>query len=416
MKILISLSLIVLAVMSSPAAATRLHLYILDNIHVNDIAFDRLGNVYVVGNIRSSNTTSAFDTPVIAKYDSQGNKLWQQRYTHAHYVSTAAADDLGNVYVVGWVGYPTGSNPEVVTIKYDPNGKRLWDANYYELLRKGVLSEPDSMAVDANRNVYVAAQGLIIKYNTLGRLLWVASTLEEAQWESVREIYHHIAVDHAGNVYVANSVRGRDLPPDHTTAKYDPNGTLLWTAKYEGNKNRRGRKAAALTVDTQGAVYVTGYTINVDKKRSAATVTIKYDANGKQQWLAQYDGASPFSIAVHQAGSLYVAGFTFSPNRIVTIKYDTDGKQQWAATHPTPLIPSLMGSLYTYIGLIVDTKQNVYVPGVIFDAHDWQTASEHSDTLIIKYDAGGTEEWTKPFSNVRQMAGILNEIQTEIIP
>jgi streptogramin lyase len=412
MKIVTFISSIVLAVVSSPAAATRVHLYVLDNIQVNDIVFDRLANTYVVGNIRLSNTGSSFYTPVIAKYDRQGNKLWEQRYTHADSAGPVAVDNLGNVYVVGWLGSRTGSKPEVVTIKYDPNGKQIWDTNYYELFRKGVSGGPVSMAVDPNQNVYVAAQGLIIKYNTLGRLLWVAPTVDETQWASVRGISRHIALDHAGNVCVTGYIHGPDLLPDYTTAKYDPNGSLLWTAKYQGSKNLRAY-ATALTVDGQGSVYVTGYTTDY---KDCTAITIKYGANGKEQWLARYDGAVPFAIAVHPTGSLYVAGSTGSTLksiRTVTIKYDTNGKQQWAARHPEPLVPSCGSATYTHIGLILDRKQNVYVPGIVLK--DWQIESEHSDSLIIKYNAIGTEEWAKPFSSVRQMARILNEIQIEIM-
>jgi hypothetical protein len=387
----------------------------LDDIQVNDIAFDRLGNIYIVGNIRPSKAASIFSIPVIAKYDSQGSELWQQRCTHVPYAGTVAADDLGNAYVLA----SRGSKPEIVSTKYDPNGRRLWtanywDAKYYRLLRETASVEEYSIAVGANRNVYVAAQGLLLKYNTLGKLLWVVPTLDEAQWESVLRIYRPITVDHAGNACVAGFAYGRDLPPDHTTAKYDPNGALLWMAKYESTETLR-RTATALTVDAQGAVYATGSTIDTDNNRFATTITIKYDAHGRQQWLARYPGATPFSIALHPAGSLYVAGFTYFPKRIVTIKYDTDGNQQWAAIHPKPLMPGLIGPSYTYIGLILDEKQSVYVPGVIFDEHDWQTKWEHSNSMIIKYDATGAEAWAKPFSNVRQLAGILNEIRTETV-
>jgi hypothetical protein len=82
---------------------------------------DAAGNVYVTGSSRSG---GAFTEDIATiKYNTSGTMLWTKRFVGTGYGEdhgyAIAVDGAGNVYVTGrtWMG--TGSNNDIVTIKYN---------------------------------------------------------------------------------------------------------------------------------------------------------------------------------------------------------------------------------------------------------------------------------------------------------
>ena len=83
-----------------------------------------------------------------------------------------------------------------------------------------------------------------------------------------------------------------------------------WVARYNGPGNGEDR-ATALAVDTDGNVYVTGYSVGVGT--SVDYATIKYDADGNPVWIARYNGLGngediATALAVDADGNVYVTG------------------------------------------------------------------------------------------------------------
>lgn len=198
------------------------------------IAVDKNGNVYVTGN--SPGDTSANDIATI-KYDSAGQQQWVQRYNGpgngddgTNGTNAIAVDNSGNVYVTGWSAGE--QNTDYVVIKYNSNGDQQWAQRY-----------------NGPGNDYDAPYG--------------------------------IALDSAGNVYVTGTSTGDGTGFDYTTIKFDNNGQQQWVKSYNGSGN--GYDAAlALAVDDSANVYVTG--ISTAQNGLGDCVTIKYDADGNQQW------------------------------------------------------------------------------------------------------------------------------------
>ncbi len=218
------------------------------------------------------------------------------------------------------------------------------------------------------------------------------------------EVAVDVAVDAAGNVYIAGYAENTPYGSDFLTAKYGADGQLLWTAMYNGGANDYDW-AAAVGLDASGNVYVSG-TSHGPGIHNTDFVTIKYSPDGTQQWQSHYDGPSALSyggdwlsaMVVDSAGNVYVTGGSPSGGTstgFATIKYNSDGVEQWVAAHHTTT------EFANVWDLDIDAFGNVYITGAV-DGQDYHGR----DYLTIKYDDNGVEQWqTRHFTqNVHSTA------------
>jgi hypothetical protein len=204
-----------------------------------------------------------------------------------------------------------------------------------------------------------------------------------------------VAVDDDGNVYVTGQ-RGGPNGLDLATIKYDPSGAEVWARLYDGPAH--GNDAgAAVAVDDDGNVYVTGYSFGLGTGTEEQDyVTIKYDASGTQLWAARYNGPvgdwdEAFALAVDAAGNVHVTGrsnnsgiwFDFD---FLTIKYDPAGNALWVARYNGPA-----DDWDEAVDLALDGDGNVYVTG----GATRQPGTAYRDYATVKYDASGTLQWAR---------------------
>jgi uncharacterized delta-60 repeat protein len=309
---------------------------------------------------------------------------WVARY-NGPANSTDAAKDIavdasGNVYVTGEsVGSGTGS--DYVTIKYNTYGKQLWLKRYNG--PGNYVDEARAIAVDRSGNVYVTGRShnsdavfgscdyATVKYNTNGKQLWLKRYHGPASGFGGA---YALAVDGSGNVYVTGESVGSGTGSDYATIKYSTNGKQLWVARYNGPGNGDDY-AHAIVVDVSGNAYVTGQSDGLGDYPEYNYATVKYAPNGRQLWVARYgEWGSARAMTMDNSGNVYVTGSTDSCD-YETVKYNTNGKRLWAAK---------FNELLHYLGeanaIAVDTTGNVYVTGVSSDGGDYAT---------IKYSKNG---------------------------
>jgi hypothetical protein len=225
------------------------------------------------------------------------------------------------------------------------------------------------MAVDRSGNIYVTGHSYgvdtlqdyaTVKYAPDGTELWTARYNGPADSQ---EEANAIALDSSGNVYVTGYSYGVDTLQDYATVKYAPDGTELWVARY----NELGNSydvARAIGVDTWGNVYVTGGSGDDIGGPEADYATVKYAPDGTELWMARYNGPgniwdNAYAIAVDGSGNVYVTGQTdgtYIDADYGTVKYDTNGNQLWVAIYDS-------GNNGGARAMTLDSSGNVYVTG-----------------------------------------------------
>jgi uncharacterized delta-60 repeat protein len=288
-----------------------------------------------------------------------------------------ALDTNGNVYVTG---------TDFITIKYDGDGVRKWGKRYYGPVKSG--GNASAVAVDTNGNVYVTGYTdnpggnvgntdyATIKYNSAGVRQWVRRYDGPGKGEDWPTA---IAVDTDGNVYVTGYSENTDGNEDYATIKYNSAGVRQWIRRYDGPGKGKDR-ATAIALDNNGDVCITGVCINANFSLDYAT--IKYSSDGVGQWVRRYDGTGKgpdyaTDIAVDTDDNVYVTGFSGNVKDnldFATIMYSSDGVRQWVMRYDGP------GKWMDHARAIaVDTNGNVYVTGSIYNA------AFNSDYATIKY-------------------------------
>ncbi len=336
--------------------------------------------------------TGATTVPVqewVAHYDGPG-----EGYDRA---KAMVVDDSGNVFVTGF-SEGVATEYDFATIKYDTNGNRLWLARYNGTAN--AIDRAYSLDVDSAGNVYVTGNAFelgasgagsdyaTVKYDTDGNELWVALYDGPGNdWDGA----WCLDLDATGNAYVTGASTGNGTGTDITTIKYDPDGNELWVVRYNGPGNGADYGNAVET-DGSGNVYVTGWSEGVGTDSDC--VTIKYDQDGNELWVARFNGPEDGSdsgkaLSLDDQGHVYVVGSEAKGGigiKYLTIKYDADGNELWVRTYEGPHVYDRAESVW------VDQNGSVYVTGDSSESNP-SGPGLSEDYATVKYDPDGNELW-----------------------
>jgi hypothetical protein len=390
------------------------------------VAMDSNGNVYVAGytagGLDGNTLTGTYDF-FLTKYDSSGSKVFTKQLGAAGVETAAngvAVDSNGNVYVAGHTfggldGNTLTGTEDFFLTKYDSSGNRVFTK---QLGVVGVGTAANGVAVDWSGNAYVTgctAGGLdgntltgmqdffLTKYDSSGNKVFT----KQRGVVGVGTSAYGVAVDSNGNVYVAGYTAG-GLDGNTLTGAYD-----FFLTKYDSSGNKMftkqlgvvGAKTGAfgVAVDSSRNVYVAGYTAGgLDGNTLTGTEDFfltKYDSSGNKMFTKQLGaagaGTAAYGIAVDSNGYVYVAGYTFGGLDGNTLtgtydffltKYDSSGSK---------VFTKQLGVTGTYTlayGVAVDSSRNVYVTGSTNGGLDGNTLTGTRDFFLTRYDSSGNKQ------------------------
>ncbi len=305
-------------------------------------------------------------------------------------------DGIGNVYVAGGL-FNNITQKDATVIKYDiASGNQVWLKNYDGI---GDFSESArSIVVDANKNSYAAGytatdaqnlNGCISKFDPSGTLL--CTYLYNGSKNDDDE-FNSIAIASGGSIYAIGYTKVSGQKSDMLLVKWNSaTCDTIWTRTYDFAK--QSDKAESMVVDVSENIYVTGKSDSnpVDSIDNNDIVTIKYNSNGNVLWTQRYNSASnlidePTKVILDNNGDVLVGGKTeIGDDDIFVIKYNSStGSPVWAQ----PIVydgPFANDDRLTDIA--VDGSNNIFVSGYS------QTGISPStnDPVILKYDASGNQ-------------------------
>jgi uncharacterized delta-60 repeat protein len=242
-----------------------------------------------------------------------------------------------------------------------------------------------------------------------GLVLFLISTNVFAQQWAVRyngtgnavDAIKGMVVDNSGNVYITGSSNSGANSDDYITIKYNTNGIQQWIARYNGIGSGSD-VPASIFVDAAGNVYVTGYSdaLTGGYVDNDAT-TVKYSPTGAQLWVSSYHGPQQRADAGAAAkadanGNVYVTGYTTVRNGAYTKKdYLTIKYNSSGVQQWTATYNGPANQDDAAVGLGFDQTGNVYVTGTSFAGRD---PIGEEDYLTIKYNPAGVQQWTARYN------------------
>ncbi len=383
-------------------------------------ATDSSGNVFIGGYTSGSfegQTNAGMLDGFVTKYSPQGAALWTRQLGTAgsDVVQAVATDAAGNIGVTGYTygsfdSQAAAGLTDLFVAKYDPTGVRLW----IRQLGTSSLDQANGIAIDPAGIVYVTGftegnldsgttVGLsdifLVKYDAQGVQLWTRQLGTPSS-----DVARAVATDAAGHIYLTGSTYGQLNRgtsnagfSDFFVAKYDAQGTALWTRQFGTPSFDH---AYGIATDRQGAVYISGSTYgSLDGNRRVGQSDLfvaKYNPQGTKLWIRQL--GTPGSDVAHAvstdaAGNVYVAGYTNDSldgnpatgrSDLFVVKYDPHAAKLWTRQLGTP-------SSDVARAVATDAAGNVYVTGNTNDSLDGSSRTGLSDLFVIKYDAQGAK-------------------------
>ena len=365
------------------------------------MALNHDGDVFVAGRSMEHEAVNEEDY-LLLKVNSDGTKSWLNTYD-GQYNEHNSPRDLnfdkdGNIYVLGW-SEATGTNSDIVLIKYTPEGDMIWSVRYDN------ENSWDSavMALDEAGGIYLAGSSfspagqywITLKYDQSGSLLW-----QDLQEVSRGAAPQNLVVSRTGDVYVAGSrILMNEHGQDFHVIKYNSSGVKQWEKSYNNRENSDDH-LSDMAIDNRDNIYITGTSDYYDDTSHSEYITIKYTPDGEQVWLATVpDGASWLGgvpkLAVDGWGNSYIAGYTWSednPTYFITVKYDPAGRTVWAESTATddliPLYDMVVGQL-----------------GHLYLSRTSPNSSNNREVITTKYRTDGTKIWQQTLD-----AGLNNDV------
>jgi hypothetical protein len=340
---------------------------------------------------------------------------------------------------------------------YDPNYPLTIDPTltYSTYLGGASQDEGRSIAVDTDGDIYVTGftdstdfpianaiqpsfaggryDAFVTKLNAAGTALIYSTYLGGDNKGEEVDYGHAVAVDGAGNAYVAGITFSSSFPTanafqpslrgnaDAFLTKLNPTGSALVYSTYLGGSGGEG--GHALAVDGLGSAYLTGVTVgSADfptqspyQPTSAGlsdTFATKFSPDGSALTYSTYLGGNQLDygqgIVVDVAGNAYLGGYTESPNFPITssayqtyragpsdvfiTKFSASGT---ALAYSTYLGGSSWEGTLNGFGIAVDNGGNAYVASYTESpdfplVNPFQPTRNGFDAFVTKLNASGS--------------------------
>jgi hypothetical protein len=225
-----------------------------------------------------------------------------------------------------------------------------------------------------------------VKYNAAGAEQWAARLAGPGN-----SIPTAIVADAAGNVYVTGGSESTGTGYDFLTVKYNAAGIEQWRDRYSYEDNGEDW-SLSICLDSSGNVAVCGYVTDLTSYHDWAV--IGYTPSGTRRFVTPRtsSGGNPDEancIAADPDGNYYVAGRLWFEGHVddaAVVKYNAGGGEQWTASYDGPR--SGDGA----VAISRSASGDLYATG-------WSTGiDDNADVLTMKVSPAGAVVWTARYA------------------
>lgn len=193
-------------------------------------------------------------------------------------------DSAGNTFICGSSVNPTTIKYDMLVVKFDKNGVKLWEKTFPGTSDHSVAQ---AIALDPNGHVVVAGQttwappadgkSRVIKVSAAGQLLW-----DNVGTASVGSYWYDVAVDRLGEVTTTGYINNGSKVM--RTSHFLANGTLAWSRDYTYPGLTVADQAGRyVKVDADQNIFVCG--VNNGFPGNVYNTIAKYTRTSSQVWM-----------------------------------------------------------------------------------------------------------------------------------
>jgi len=286
-----------------------------------DLALDKESNIFIIGYSFSYGLGN--EDIVLLKYSSQGELLWFEIWggVDLERAEGIALDEEGNIYTVGYTYNEISDRSQIVLLKYNAYGYKLWEQIFNLGETQG--SKGLGITLDSEQNIFITGYQyknvfmmgyvpklILIKCNSSGDLQWV----KEGGGAFECGIGDDITLDENGNIYIS----GVDPNLNPILVKFNSQGEKQWFRTWNGGNDGWGN---SLTLNSDFSnVVVAGHVVN------EGMFAVQYDLEGIYvgelkgyggvvddfNSLDQTQSRCPLRLKISgdEEGNLYIPAFT----------------------------------------------------------------------------------------------------------
>ena len=359
------------------------------------ITVDKDGNVYLAGNTSVSESGEESDL-FLAKYAPSGFLNWIHQPGFGRSVK-AAVLRMKKSGQLSLSGLSQGkNNSAVIKLTYDVNGKKL---SSKVIGISGTVSG-NGMALDSEGHIYVSAASPfnLMKIRKTGEKMWATQLNPGISLQA-------IAADSGTGLYLTGSMmRSLDGKKstggiDVFLLKMYKTGPKRWSKTFGTKLDDSGTSLAILSDE---AVALVGYTTQTesngtDIQENYDAFVAKYNSEGTKLWTYIFKGTKSEQCTVTlwtPEGNLLVGGYTessmekqshFGKEDAFLAMLDSGGELLWLRQFGTP-------ENERPLGLAIGTEGQIYVTGFTEGRMDGAKYSGGKDIFLVQFNKKGEKQ------------------------
>lgn len=241
-----------------------------------------------------------------------------------------------------------------------------------------VDKQNSSIVMGISHDVDSAKRILLVKYDAKGVEQWRRIFQPNDGRDAVPVALTSDALD---NVVLCGTIKNKSGNTDIVTAKYSPEGLLLWKNIFAGKANLFDAPLA-IAIDRKNNVFVCGYETVSDA--NSDLLLIRYSTTGEASWMKNFSTSQmdvSVDVAVDDSCNVYVCGninVAIRTSDIIVMKFDSLGIPRWnyvydGAQHEVDMATDIS----------VDDSTSIFVTGMA------NHSNERSDVVLLKLNRNG---------------------------